>query len=105
MSERPPQRAQPHVRLGPKVVYTEEKGKAMYEESLRHDNGTEMVVQNALDTIADGAHKGRNLLEVVVRLIGHMTPEQKRGLAERLPVLLADAAPPASNGVPHSEAG
>jgi hypothetical protein len=105
MSERSPKRQQPHVQFGPRVEYTEEEGKAMYEESLRHDNGTAMVVQNALDTIQDGAHKGRNLLDVVVRLIGHMTPEQKRGLADRLPALLADDAPPPTNGVPHSEAG
>ena len=105
MSERSPKRPQPHVRQWPAVELTEEEGKAMYEESLRHDNGTAMVVQNALDTIRDGAHKGRNLLEVVVQLIGHMTPEQKRGLAERLPGLLAGAAPPPTNGVPHSEAG
>ena len=105
MSDRSPKRQHPHVRQGPSVEYTEEEGKAMFEESLRRDNGTDMVVHNALDTIADGAHRGRNLLDVVVRLIGHMTPEQKRGLAERLPGLLADAAPAAPNGVPHSEAG
>ena len=105
MSERSPKRPQPHVQQGPGVDYSEEKGKARYEESLRHDNGTVMVVQNALDTIQDGAHKGRNLLDVVVQLIGHMTPEQKRGLAERLPALLDDAPQTPTNGVPHSDAG
>jgi hypothetical protein len=105
MSQRSPKRPQPHVTQGPGVDLSEEEGKALYEASLRLDNGTAMIVQNALDTIADRPHTGRNLLDVVVRLIGHMTPEQKRGLAERLPALLGDAAPPPTNGVPHSEAG
>lgn len=105
MSRGSPKRPQPHVTQGVAVDLSEEEGAALYEASRRHDNGTDMVVQNALDTIADGAHRGRNLLDVVVRLIGHMTPEQKRGLAERLPDLLADTAPPPPNGVPHSQAG
>jgi hypothetical protein len=100
-----PKPRRPRFTQGETVHYTEEEGRRLYEESLRHDNGTVMVVQNALDTIRDGAHKGRNLLDVVVQLIGHMTPEQKRGLAERMPALLTDAAPPPTNGVPHSEAG
>ena len=87
------------------IHYTEEEGKRLHEESVRLDNGTAMIVQNVLDSIADRLNIGRNLLDVVVRLIGHMTPEQKRGLAESLPGLLADAAPAAPNGVPHSEAG
>ena len=102
MSERAPKRQQPHVTFGPMVHCTEEEGKRLYEESLRHDNGTAMIVQNALDTIADRPHTGRNLLDVVVRLIGHMTPEQKRGLAERLPDLVSGIV---SNGAGHPDAG
>lgn len=101
MSERKPRRPQSHVWQGPSVECTEEEGKALFEAALRHDNGTAMIVQNVLDAIADRPNHGRNLLDVVVRLIGHMTPEQKRGLAERLPELLSGAAP---NGVLHSEA-
>ena len=104
MSERSPKREQPHVRQGPIVEFTEEEGQAVYEAMRRLDNGTAMIVQNTLYAIEDGAHKGRNLLDVVVRLIGHMTPEQQRALAERLPDLLAGNTPPASNGAAHSEA-
>lgn len=102
MSERTPKRPRPHVTFGTKVVCTEEEGKRLYEKAVRLDNGTAMVVQNTLYAIEDGAHKGRNLLDVVVRLIGHMTPEQRLGLREKLPELLTEVSP---NGVPHSAAG
>ena len=100
MSQRSPKRPQPHVTQGVAVDLTEEEGNALYEATRRRDNGTAMIVQNVLDTIADRPHTGRNLLDVVVQLIGHMTPEQKRGLTERLPDLLSGAGP---NGLPHSE--
>ena len=105
MSERIPKRQQPHVTFGPKVVCTEEEGKRLYEEARRLDNGTAMIVQNVIYAIEDRPDLGRDLLDVVIRLIGHMTPEQRRGLGERLPDLLAGGVPPASNGAPHSEAG
>ncbi len=102
MSERTPKRPRPHVTFGTKVVCTEEEGKRLYEKAVRLDNGTAMVVQNTLYAIEDGAHKGRNLLDVVVRLIGHMTPEQRLGLTERLPDLLTEAV---SNGATQTKAG
>lgn len=102
MSERTPKRQQPHVTFGPKVVYTEEEGKRLYEEALRHDNGTAMIVQNVLYSIEDAPNSKRNLLDVVVRLIGHMTSEQRLGLTERLPDLLTEAGP---NGATHTKAG
>ena len=105
MSDPNPKPRRPRFTQGETIHCTEEEGRRLYEEAVRLDNGTGMVVQNALDSIQDGAHKGRNLLEVVARLIGHMTPDQKRGLSERLPGLLADPAAPPTNGVPHSEAG
>ena len=105
MRDPDPKPRRPRFTQGETVHYTEEEGRRRYEEAVRHDNGTAMVVQNALDAIQDGAHKGRNLLDVVVQLIGHMTPEQTRGLAERLSGLLADAGPPPANGVRHAEAG
>ena len=105
MSDPNPKPRRPRFTQGETVHYTEEEGRRLYEEAVRLDNGTAMIVQNVLDTIADRPDHGRNLPDVVVQLIGHMTPEQKRGLAERLPALLADAAAPPTNGVPHSEAG
>ena len=108
MSERSPKRQQPHVQLGPRVEYTEEEGKELYEAARRRDIGTGMIVQNVLYAIEDRPDLGRDLLDVVVRLINHMTPEQRRGLAGRLPDLLAAIvlpAPPAANGARHSEAG
>ena len=101
MSERTPKRKQPHVTFGPKVVYSEEEGKRLYEEARRIDNGTAMIVQNVIYAIEDRPDLERNLIDVVVRLIGHMTPDQQRGLAERL----AGIAPTAANGATHSAAG
>ena len=61
-----------------------------------------MIVQNVLYSIEDAPNSKRNLLDIVVRLIGHMTPEQRSGLREKLPELLTEVSP---NGVPHSAAG
>ena len=102
MSERTPKRPQPHVTVGKMVVHTEEEGKRLYEEALRYDNGTTMIVENVLDSIRDSPSSKRNLLDVVVRLIGHMTPEQRRGLGEKLPELLPDVV---ANGATHTKAG
>ena len=98
-------RPQPHVTVGQPIHYTEEEGRRLYEEAIRRDNGTAMIVQQALDSVADGAECGRNLLDVVAGLIAHLTPEQRRGLAERCPDLFAGDGPAAPNGVPRTEAG
>ena len=56
------------------------------------DDGTDMVVTDALYAIAQGAKRGRNLLNVVAQLSAHLTPEQQLGLAERLPDILSREA-------------
>jgi hypothetical protein len=55
-------------------------------------DGTDMVVTDALYAIAQGAKRGRNLLNVVAKLCAHLTPEQQLGLAERLPDILSPEA-------------
>ena len=56
------------------------------------DDGTTMVVEDALYAIAEGEKRGRNLLNVVAQLSTHLTPEQQLGLAERLPDILSPEA-------------
>ena len=85
-----------------RVEITDDEATALYQAMRRRDNGTGMIVQNVLYSIEDAPDLGRNLLDVVVRLIGHMTPEQRSGLREQLPELFAEVIP---NGVPHSAAG
>ena len=97
MSEPSPKRRKPSPDRIKGVEITDPEEIAKFKA----DDGTAMIVQNVLYTIEDAPDRKRDLLNVVLRLIGHMTPEQKRGLTERLPELLADAMP---NGVPHPEA-
>ena len=105
MSEPSPRHRSPHFQQGEVRQFTEAEGIELNKARRLLDDGTAMIVQNVLYAIEDGADRGRDLLNVVVRLIGHLTPEQRRGLAERLPTLLSDTVPTAINGMPHSEAG
>ena len=66
MSDPNPKPRRPRFTQGETIQYTEEEGRRLYEEAVRLDNGTTMIVQNTLYAIEDGAHKGRNLLDVVV---------------------------------------
>ena len=68
------------------------RGKEAYKAARLLDDGTDMVVTDALYAIAQGAKRGRNLLNVVAKLCAHLTPEQQLGLAERLPDLLSPEA-------------
>ena len=107
MSEPSPKRRKPSPDPD-RVQSTDDEAAALYKAMRRRDNGTTMIVQNVLYAIEDAPDLGRDLLEVVVRLIGHMTPEQRSGLAGRLPDLLVGVVPPApavANGAPHSQAG
>lgn len=66
--------------------------KEQHKADRRRDDGTTMVVENTLCAIAEGANRGRNLLNVVAQLTSHLTPEQQLGLAERLPDVLSREA-------------
>ena len=98
MSEESPQRRNPwHDRIkGAEITDPEELAK------YQADDGTTMIAQNVLCAIEDAPDLKRDLLNVVVRLIGHLTLEQKHSLTERFPDLVVGTPP---NGVPHSEAG
>ena len=65
-----------------------------YREYRRNDDGTDMIVGDALHEMEDRRRRGRifNLLKVVVQLAEHLTPEQQLGLAERLPDILSPEA-------------
>ena len=102
MSEPSPKRRIPSPFRIKAVEITDPDAIAKFEAARKRDDGTAMIVQDVIDSIADAPDRKRNLLNVVVRLIGHLTPEQKRSLTERLPELLAS---PESNGVLHSAAG
>ena len=66
--------------------------KEEYKAARLLDDGTDMVVHDALYATALGAKRGRNLLNVVAKLSAHLTPEQQLGLAERLPDVLSREA-------------
>ena len=102
MSEPDPKKRVPSPYRIKAVEVTDPEKIAKFEAARSRDNGTAMIVQNVLYSIEDAPERGRNLLDVVVRLIGHMTPEQRRGLREQLPELFAEVVP---DGVPHSAAG
>ena len=68
------------------------KRREEHKADLLRDDGTTMVVEDALYAIAEGANRGRNLLNVVAQLCTHLTPEQQLGLADRLPDLLSPEA-------------
>ena len=68
------------------------KRKEEYKAACLLDDGTDMVVHDALYATAQGAKRGRNLLNVVSQLSAHLTPEQQLGLAERLPDVLSREA-------------
>ena len=65
-----------------------------YEEYRRNDDGTDLIVANAMHDIEDRLRRGRkcDLLKVVAQFCEHLTPEQQLGLAERLPGLLSPEA-------------
>ncbi len=68
------------------------KRKEEYKAARLLDDGTDMVVHDALYATAQGVKHGRNLLNVVAQLTTHLTPEQQLGLAERLPDVLSREA-------------
>ena len=67
---------------------------AEHKAARLFDDGTDLIVADALHAIDEGLHRGRkrNLLNVVAQLSTHLTPEQQLGLAERLPEILSREA-------------